>query len=625
MKKLLTIVAAALSFGAYAGQEDVPVVFDTSSVPVGTLVNVEANGQVVATTQTRGNLLFVQMPPTASYGLKLAGEAVYDVIDTDFTKATACPVGWTAKSYRDANPFNYNENGAVIPAWNQSSLQTTCSISPANAETTIDVVTFASGTNKNRNMVLALSSETYSVEIGNSYNGANDSRVRIGAYDGDASQKFASFQTNASFANPEEITDIATPEEIDVSKSLTYHLVIAGTSLTGAVSDGTTTKDISFKLPETYEFTTFNIDVDAAGGTAGIKSVTIKNDQEPPTVRTIEVADWTFESFTYEGESTELAETDIVRIPSTLADDDAQWQSQNICPKLDGHAIIIEKEMNWKASVDRMTINDVQIYLYQTQASKLVSGAVIDGTGTLRCSEDNIPVEGPATISCTIADAGSFKLAAGATLTVNEKLSDGRVTTDVANVRIAFNETTKTYSLVEQVVFSIPVIENAKAQYRYLSETAWTDATVTDGEYYKITVDKSVGFTFQYVALDGYSISGNQTGYKYTSGLTADTTYNNPKNDLKVQANISQEELDLLVSGISSRVLSLINGGESVTMLLPSGVTVTITGAPTLEGLPTSTAKTTIVGDSATKTLTLPTVEGATTAAFYKIEATTAK
>ena len=128
--------------------------------------------------------------------------------------------------------------------------------------------------------------------------------------------------------------------------------------------------------------------------------------------------------------------------------------------------------------------------------------------------------------------SGSVMLKAGA-LTVSEKLADGKVTTDVTSARIDWNETTKTYTLVEQVTFMIPVLEHAKAQYQY-ANGEWIDAPASEGEYYSIPVDKSRYFKFQYVADENYTITGSQSAYFYSSGLSRDTTYDNPKTGLRV-------------------------------------------------------------------------------------------
>lgn len=91
-----------------------------------------------------------------------------------------------------------------------------------------------------------------------------------------------------------------------------------------------------------------------------------------------------------------------------------------------------------------------------------------------------------------------------------------------------------------------------------------------------------------------------------------------------VTPSVTQEEVDNSVADLLAAIVDLINGAESATITTLNGVTYTITGAATLEGLTTSESKTSIIGDGTAKTVERPTVSS-TTSAFYKVEATTAK
>lgn len=639
MKKLITIIASALTLGAYAGQENVPVAFDTSSVPVGTEVNVEADGVVFATASTTGRSLFALLPSAdvKSYGLKLAGETNNTVIDTDFTKVSATPAGWTATVRTDVTGrsiVSYNsEKGAYVTNWNRNTLYTDVSVK-SDATTTIHIETYANGNECNATFYLA--ADDCSVIFGSSYN--DYKYIQAGVVAESVAGKYASFKTADSGVAISDPTKLTEEADVNVKKSLTYDLTLAGATLSGTVTDGEKTANISFTLPEATSFATFGVCLDGGNGNVGIKSVTIKDDQVPPREPTkVYAKNNTLNGgFTLDGEDTDLIAGDVIAIKlGTMSG--SQWQMD--LSKHSGHNYVFEKN---EGSDNRfsvisdipvnttVTINEgVQTYFYNGNLTPkdhaVANGVVVAGDGTLTV-ENIVTVNGNVEISVATFEvtSGSFKLADGATLKVPAKLADGKVTTDVANVRIDYDAGTKMYSLVNTYTIKIKAVDNTKVQYRNHEDDEWVDAPEAAEGFH--TIVSGGIFYFQYVALEGYTVTGDQSGLKYTSngGITANTTYNPATLPITVTTNVTQEDVDLMVEDVSESILDLINGALSVEVDTVNGVTITITGAATLEGLAESTAKTTLVGDGSHKPVTIPEI-GSKKAGFYKVEATTAK
>lgn len=156
---------------------------------------------------------------------------------------------------------------------------------------------------------------------------------------------------------------------------------------------------------------------------------------------TITMKDWTGPAFTYvDGEETldtTLMEGDKIVIPSTIADDNYwQWHFTDGADAFAGHEVEINKNMNWKWSVGTMTIGSgATAHLFNTYG--LIDGASVSGEGTLSLNDNgaNTPVNGAATISCTVAFVGngSFKLSTAASTLTCAKLEEGEEITKVVS------------------------------------------------------------------------------------------------------------------------------------------------------------------------------------------------
>lgn len=306
MKKLLAIVASALTLGAFADAGNTPMTFELpEGLAAGTEVSLVCDGEVVHTTKATSDTITYSTEglEAGEYWLELANgtpitESLmigtvasapqfamakyattgYTIVDTDFTKATSCPEIWTAKRGGSVSTgsFTFNTNGAIAnTGWGENKLITTCDIT--NADTvTIDVVTYSNNT-ENYNMVLSLGSSDYSVSIGNSYdntNGKDGTAIKVGSIEGDSATKFMCFQSGTG-TNPGNIAVVAEKTDLNVKSSLTYHLIVGEGKLVGTVTDGTTTKNIEFELPETFAFTSFGIDLAGPANGCGVKSVKI--------------------------------------------------------------------------------------------------------------------------------------------------------------------------------------------------------------------------------------------------------------------------------------------------------------------------------------------------------------
>lgn len=584
MKKLLAIVASALTLGAFANSAADPVITaDTSAVEPGTTCTVMAGSEEAFSFATTGGEVTLELDEAyvgrrvclavggeeitdstiAQMGaanpklgaLKLAGDPVVcnnTVLEQNFvseTETTTLPEGWTAPFYQGGlTPlFKLGANGALVynngNGWKRNALQTACTIS-SDEVTEIDVVTYADSAD--RNVVIFLASSDYSVAIGNSYN--SNKEISIGSFAGDASDCFVSFQNNTGTNPNDGKTEVVASGAITVGGPLTYHMVLNGTSLTGTVSDGTTTKDISFTLPETYSFSTIGLSLDGPANSCGVKSVTIKNDYVPPREPMTVYATGKAMNAFVDAEGTaveELVKGDTINLGTKTTGN--VWGGGANISNFASYQIVVEgMEMDLGAGSGvpengKLTINyrdgNKGIYLY----GNIGANAKIDGTGLLylghtgdACTIGNgtaitcdvafqnakkiATINGAVSITGTITMGnGEFKLADGATLTVAEKLADGKVTTDVSKKRVGYNEETKTYSLIQQREMTVRVVENTTRYYLNAKDENGTSTEMIAIEGDSVLIDNGTGFTAYYIANEGYELSKTAGGAKISS------------------------------------------------------------------------------------------------------------
>ena len=329
------------------------------------------------------------------------------------SETTVLPFGWTSKQYNGVNTphFKLNGNGAVLNyAWKRNTIQTAYRM-PSNEEVTIDVVTYAA--NNDCNVVLFLASADYSVAMGNSYK--NDTNIRIGAFAGDASTVFANYQSSNVGTVPDiDVAEVAAAGELNVAGSLTYHLVLNGTSLTGTVTDSNeVTKEVSFTLPAECTFTTFGLALDTYASQAGVKSVSITGGAP--------ISD----SMTFVGESG--AAWDVAENWSTGAVPTAQDDVLIDCEKSIvlstasvAKSVAVTASATFTGAIDGTKIKGVRIedgtQLTVDVASgvtseirNVIGGKIVKtGAGDLRFSNDNSNAINGTTIEITEGCAGPF-------------------------------------------------------------------------------------------------------------------------------------------------------------------------------------------------------------------------
>ena len=170
-----------------------------------------------------------------------------------------------------------------------------------------------------------------------------------------------------------------------------------------------------------------------------------------------EVTTTTFDinAFTYGDLPVTLEDGDTIIVPSNCEGN--QWHPSLL--NAAGHPVIVRKEMNWKAGIGTMTIDSgVTVYAYGDNGTALNdSGSVISGSGTLAL-QDSVPVNGVASVLCTISGEGSFLLRnRNAMLTVSSPLPAGKVTTFVTGAKVISEsvDAGTRYRVVYGTIFSV--------------------------------------------------------------------------------------------------------------------------------------------------------------------------
>ncbi len=197
------------------------------------------------------------------------------VIVQDFitsTETTTPPTGWTAGSGKgNQNGVKLNTNGMTNNgSWSQNYAYANVALSK-DKKYTIKYETYKNNTNsKDVNCIFYLSSASYSVCIGNSYNSNNI--VYVGELTSAAHGQAVSFQNNTG-KNPNVLQSY---NNVNVAKKLTYTLYLEGTSLTGTVTDGTATDNINVTLTKNdYEFTNIGFVLDGPTNNVGITKLEV--------------------------------------------------------------------------------------------------------------------------------------------------------------------------------------------------------------------------------------------------------------------------------------------------------------------------------------------------------------
>ena len=227
--------------------------------------------------------------------LALAGMAsAGTILDADFTTGSQ-PEGWDTAVLKGTHTphFTWNDNGALINGnWTVPALSTDVNLT-SDEKYVITFNVYSDG-RENQN-VFYLSSDTYSIVIGNSYN--DHAWTSVGTYDGALEGVRVSFQksddstttpTTILATSPHNATNgVQTDEgELNVHSNLSYTLTLSSGSLTVKVTDSQSTPmtwETTVDIADDFAFSSIGWVVDGQGAAVGIKDVNIAIVPEPAT------------------------------------------------------------------------------------------------------------------------------------------------------------------------------------------------------------------------------------------------------------------------------------------------------------------------------------------------------
>ena len=218
------------------------------------------------------------MKKTLAALMILAGVAMgaEPLLTMNFTALTGntndnTPAGWTAGQWNGSNNFPYysfGENGAVVAQpWKQNYLTTTLNLDSQGA---YDITFTLYNSGEDTGNMFFLSSDTYSIVIGNSYNSNSD--IYVGSLSEAVGRDYVCFQTNTKI-NP---TVLANSTDLNVSGTISYTLTMNGGNMTvdAALSNGATWSTTITGL-EDVTFNKLGFMTDGAVGTAGVMNITV--------------------------------------------------------------------------------------------------------------------------------------------------------------------------------------------------------------------------------------------------------------------------------------------------------------------------------------------------------------
>ncbi len=234
--------------------------------------------------------------------LALAGMASADtVLNADFTTGSQ-PEGWNTTVLKGTHTphFTWNDNGALINGnWTVAALSTDVNLTSDEKH----VITFNTYSDGSENQsVFYLSSDTYSIVIGNSYN--DHAWTSVGTYGGALEGVRVSFQksddstttpTTILATSPHNTTNgVQTAEgELNVYSNLSYTLTLSSGSLTVKVTDSQSTPmtwETTVAIADDFAFSSIGWVVDGIGGVVGIKDVNIVPEPTTATLSLLALA-----------------------------------------------------------------------------------------------------------------------------------------------------------------------------------------------------------------------------------------------------------------------------------------------------------------------------------------------
>lgn len=224
------------------------------------------------------------MKKTLATLMILAGVAMgaEPLLTMDFTALTGntndnTPAGWTAGQWNGNNNvpyYSFGENGATVgQPWKQNYLTTTLNLDSQGA---YDITFTLYNSSENTGNMFFLSSDTYSIVIGNSYDSNSD--IYVGTLDEAVGRDYVCFQTNTKI-NP---TVLDNSTDLNVSGTISYTLTMNGGNMTvgAALSDGATWSTTITGL-EDVTFTKLGFMTDGSPGTAGVQSINVTAPESP--------------------------------------------------------------------------------------------------------------------------------------------------------------------------------------------------------------------------------------------------------------------------------------------------------------------------------------------------------
>ena len=222
--------------------------------------------------------------------MAVAGMAVADtLLEIDFTSLgesstdTDTPAGWTAGQWNGTNNTPYyifGSTGAVVgQTWKQNYLTTELDLTSQGSHS-ISFTLYNNNTEDTGNMFF-LSSDTYSIVIGNSYTSNSD--IYVGTLNEAVGRDFVCFQTGTKI-NP---TVLDNSSGLDVGGIISYHLAMKDGNMTIYANLSSTTYEdrgywsTTITGMEDVTFNKLGFITDGDSRSAGVFGISVTTSQAP--------------------------------------------------------------------------------------------------------------------------------------------------------------------------------------------------------------------------------------------------------------------------------------------------------------------------------------------------------
>lgn len=232
---------------------------------------------------------YITIATLLAAGTAFASAADITLVDMDFTALTGnsgdnMPAGWVSGQWNGNNTphYNFGANGATVNySWKQNYLETSLPDLNSWTESTI-TFTLYNGNEDTGNMFY-LSSDSYSIVIGNSYN--SNSEVYVGTVDGavgSAGSNFVCFQTEGGDTTNRTVpTVLGNSSGLNVTGDLLYTLTFESGSLVVDVQGTNGSWSQTFTGISDVDFSALGFISDGAASGVGVKSILATTIPEP--------------------------------------------------------------------------------------------------------------------------------------------------------------------------------------------------------------------------------------------------------------------------------------------------------------------------------------------------------